>query len=67
MNEQLDEFTRLLGKSAHDSTSRIGPYDIREVEWTDGLTSFELLFKIDGANIEESATLSDNALARQSH
>jgi hypothetical protein len=51
MNRQIRSFAKLLGKFAKDSTTKIGPYDVREVEWSDDLTSFDLFFKIDGSNI----------------
>jgi hypothetical protein len=67
VHEQVGEFTTLLGKPAVDSTVKLGAYEIREVGWDDGITSYDLLFKTDGANIEESSVLSDNKLARRAH
>lgn len=67
VNEQIDHYTRLLGKPSRDSKVKIGEFDARELVWSDSATTFELSYKSGRNQVEASATLSDNALAGLIH
>jgi hypothetical protein len=60
---QIEDYTRSLGKPSKDSTIKEGDIDLHEVVWSDSATSFRLFYKTNRAQVEASATLSDNGLA----
>ena len=64
---QIDNYTHLLGKSSRDSTSATGTSNLRKLEWSDSITTFEFSYKTDGSQAEASAILFDNALTASVH
>jgi hypothetical protein len=64
---QIEDYIRRLGKPSKDSTTKEGDIDLREIEWSDSATSFQLFYKTGHAQVDASATLFDNALASPVH
>lgn len=67
VNAQIGSYTRLLGKPSRDSTAKTDQFDVRELDWSDSATTFELSYKTDRKQTEGSARLFDNALAGPTH
>lgn len=63
VDAQIDDYTRRLGKPSRDSTVKNGKFDIRDLEWSDSFTTFDLSYKTGGKQTEASARLLDNALS----
>jgi len=64
VNAQINDYTRLLGKPSKDSTVKNREFNVRELEWSDSSTTFDLSYKTDRNQTEGSARLLDNALSR---
>jgi hypothetical protein len=67
VNAQIDDYIRRLGKPSSDSTAIDGGFDAHRLAWQDSATTFELTYKTDRNEIEASASLFDNSLARPAH
>ena len=67
VNAQVEGYTRTLGKPSKDSIRKQGDVDVREVEWSDSVTTFQLFYKMCGTQVEASALLFDNALVAPVH
>ena len=64
VNAQIDDYIRQFGKPSKDSTVKNGEFNVRELEWSDSSTTFDLSYKTDQNQTKASATLLDKALSR---
>jgi hypothetical protein len=67
VNAQIDDYARLLGKPSGDSHVKAGDVDTRIIRWSDTATTLELSYKSTPNQVEASAAIFDNALAKSLH
>ena len=63
ISAQINDYIHQFGKPSKDSTVKNGESEVRELEWSDSSTTFDLSYKKDGDQTKASARLFDNALS----